>query len=229
MIVFDNVTLRYPYDEFDLLKGVSLTLHDGINTVLADAQSGKSSICKLLIKDIAPTSGHIFVDGLEISGITNSNLDILYLPRNPVFFERRSVQYNMEYPLKVRKVDKVDRRNRISELAAHFGLSLDVQVRKLSIEQRRNLALARGLTVKRKIALFDGFFDFETLNYQYMNSILQHFDTCVILTSDPRLAKGHTVVLDGGVTVYEGDAEQAKQIVGKLHWLGDIADCNNEI
>ena len=225
MIVFDNVTLRYPYDEFELLKGVSFSLQEGINAVLADAQSGKSSICKLLLKDIAATGGHIFVDGQEISSITNSNLDILYLPRKPVFFERRSVQYNLEYPLSVRKVGKSERRERVREVAELFGIEqLGIKVSKLTQEQRKTLALARGLTVKRKTVLFDGFFDGETVDCQYINSVLQHFDTSanstvVIFTSDARLAMGNTVVLDGGVTVFQGEAEQAQQCVSNLYWL----------
>ena len=219
MIIFDKVTLRYPYDEFDVLKDASFTLEQGVNTVLADAQSGKSTLCKLLLKDIAPTSGHIFVDGLDISSITNANLDILYLPRNPVFFERKSVQYNMEYPLKVRKVGKTERKQRVRELAEQFAIDLGAKLHSLSPEQRRTVALARGLTVKRKTVLFDGFFDGDTPDIQYINGILKHFDTCVILTSEPRIAMGNTVVLDGGITAFQGDAEQARQYVSKLYWL----------
>ena len=219
MIVFDNVTLRYPYDEFELLKGVNFTLQDGVNTILADAQSGKSSICKLLLKDVAPTSGQIFVDDKEISSITNSNLGILYLPRNPVFFRHRNVQYNLEYPLKLRKVGKSERQQKVSAIAEQFGLDLGAKVRKLSAEQRRTLALARGLTVKRKIAFFDSFFDSDEWDVQYINSILNNFETCVLLSSDARFAMGHTVVLDGGVTVFEGDAQEAQQVVNNLHWL----------
>ena len=219
MIVFDRVALKYPYDEFYVLKGASFTLQDGVNTVLADIQSGKSSICKLLVKDFAPTSGQILVDGQEISSITNSNLDILYLPRNPVFFEGKSVQYNMEYPLKIRKVAKLQRYQRVRELSSQFGIPLDVKVGKLTCEQRRKLALARGLTVKRKTVLFDSFFDCDTPNMLYINSILQHFDRCVIFTSDARLAMGNTVVLDDGVAVFEGTAQDARKEVNNLHWL----------
>ena len=219
MIIFDDVKLRYPYDEFDVLKGASFILHEGVNTVLADVQSGKSSICKLLMRDIVPTSGQIFVNGQEISSITNSNLDILYLPRNPVFFESRSVLYNLEYPLKVRKMEKLQRRQVAHEIATQFGIDLEAKIRNLSLAQRRKLALARGLTVKRKIALFDSFFDGDEPDFQYINSVLQHFDTCVIFTSDPRLAKGNTVVLDGGITLFQGDAEQAQQCVSNLFWL----------
>ena len=222
MIVFNNVTLKYPYDEFEVLKDVSFTIHNGVNTVLADAQSGKSSICKLLLKDIAPTSGQIFVDEQAISSITNANLDILYLPRKPIFFERKSVQYNVEYPLKIRKVGKMERQAIACDMANKFGLKLDTKVCKLNQVERRALALARGLTVKRSVALFDGFFDDDTLNLEYVNSILQHFDTCVVLTHDTRLAMGHTVVLDGGTVVHEGDALEAQQVVSQLHWLTQL-------
>ncbi|MCH5153117.1 MAG: ATP-binding cassette domain-containing protein [Clostridiales bacterium] len=228
MIVFDNVTLRYHYDEYDLLKGASFTLLDGVNTVVADVQSGKSSICRLLLKDVVPTSGQILVDGQEISSITNANLDILYLPRNPAFFERRSVQYNMEYPLKIRKVAHSQRKERVREIAEQFGMKLDVKVRTLNAEQRRMLALARGLTVKRKTVLLDDFFDGGTDDFQFVNSILQHFDRCVMFTSDARIATGHTVVLDGGVAVFEGNAEQAKQAVSELYWLSHEQNARKE-
>ena len=219
MIVFSNVTLRYHYDDFDVLRGASFELHEGVNTILADAQSGKSSICKLLLRDVAPTSGQIIVDGQQIDSIPNSSLDILYLPSKPVFFEKRSVQYNVEYPLRIRKVARAERQERVQGIAEQFGLNLDAKVKLLSPSERRTLALARGLTVKRKIALFDSFFDADELSLEHINSILQRFDTCVVLTSDPCIAMGHTVVLDGGEVVYQGDAVEAQQRVSELYWL----------
>ena len=218
MIVFDNVTLRYHYDDFDLLREVSFTLDKGVNTILADVHSGKSSLCKLLLKAVAPTSGRILIDGQDIASITNANLDILYLPSNPVFFERRSVQYNMEYPLKVRKVERSFRRQRANELCNQYGIDPLAKVRSLGDEQRRVLALARGMTVPRKTALFDGYFDGAT-DLQQVAGVTQLFDVSVVLTSDVRLARGHVVVLDGGTVVYEGDAEQAQECVSNLYWL----------
>ena len=223
MIVFDDVTLRYHYDDFDLLKGASFMLVEGVNTVLADVQSGKSSVCKLLLKDVAPTRGRITLDGQDVASITNSNLDILYLPTNPAFFENRSVQYNIEYPLRVRTYSKLERKERAMQIAKSLGVdNLDAKVKRLPPEKRRLVALARGLTVKRKIVLFDDFFAFDD-GLEARDEVLQRFEgaTCVILTSDARLATGNTVVLDGGVTVYQGDAETARQTVGELGWLVD--------
>ena len=223
MIEFRNVSLKYHYEEYELLKGVNFTLNDGVNTILADVQSGKSSICKLLCKEVKPTGGEILVDGCQISSITNAHLGILYLPSAPTFFENRSVFANLEYPLKVRKVAKVERRKKVEQIAESLGLDcLGVKVKKLTAEERKKVALARGLTVERKVVLFDDFFEVSDdvgATLAYVNSVLGKFEgaTCVILTSDKRLAVGNTVVIDYGVTVYEG-AEGAS-VIDSLQWL----------
>ena len=124
MIVFDGVRLQYPYDDSELFQGLDFSLTDGVNTVLCDVQSGKTSLCRLLLKDVSPTDGRIFIDGRQLDGIAAANLDILYLPRDPVFFESRSILYNIEYPLKVRKIaNKSVRRGIASELAERLGIS----------------------------------------------------------------------------------------------------------
>ena len=229
MIEFRNVVLQYRYDEFTLLKGVSFTLRDGVNTVLADTQSGKSSICKLLCKEVAANSGEILIDGLEIKSITSADLGILYLPSKPTFFENRSARFNVEYPLKVRKVARADRQRIAEQATASMGIDfLDVKVKKLTAEQRKQVALARGLTVERKIVLFDDFFNLDgDSSLAYVDSVLDKFKnaTCVILSSDIRLAMGNVTVLDGGVAVYEGNSDGAKGVVDGLSWLyGNIEE-----
>ena len=227
MIEFKDVVLQYHYDDFALLKGVNFALHDGVNTILADTQSGKSSICKLLTKDVKANSGEITVDGVEIGCITNADLGILYLPSKPTFFENRSVRSNIEYPLKVRKVAKNERQTTVEKVAAALNIDfLEQKVGKLTAEQRKLAALARGLTVERKTVLFDDFFEVDGDLWQtnaYIDGILDLFSNamCVILTSDTRLARGHTVVLDGGVAAYSGEPDGAKKVVGELVWIDE--------
>ena len=224
MIEFRGVSLRYHYDEFELLKGVDFTLREGVNTVLADVQSGKSSICKLLLKEVKATGGEILVDGAKIDSIANASLGILYLPSAPVFFDSRSVAYNIEYPLIVRKIAKTERKKRVEEVAAALKIDfLGKKAKKLTAEERKLAALARGLTVERKVVLFDDFFAFDGLEnpLESVNTVLNMFKNaiCVILTSDKRLAMGNATVLDGGVTVFQGDAEIAKTVVDGLGWI----------
>lgn len=221
MIEFKHASLKYPYDDYAVLKDLTFTLIDGVNTILCDTQSGKSSICKLLTKEFALTSGEIILDGSSISGITNQGLGILYLPHNPAFFECRSVEYNVTYPLKVRKVARSDRLKRFDEVAKLVGIvSLDVKLRKLTLPERKRIALARGLTVQRKITLLDDFCD----NSEQVDEALTLFDgtTVVILTSDIRLARGNVIVLDGGNTVYQGDVAGAVECKQNLNWIEDM-------
>ncbi len=221
MIEFSNVHLRYPYEQFELFKGATFTLCDGPNTVLCDTQSGKTSLCRLLIKDVAPTCGSITVDGQDIASISHAHLDILYLSAQPVFFEGRSILYNVAYPLKVRKVPKRQRLQMAAEQCQRLCLAdMGRKTGKLSPDVRKQTALARGLTVPRKTVLWDDF----CRDKQFLAQCMQLFGdvTHVIVTSDPRLAVGNTVVLDGGVAVFQGDADEAVQVVSQLHWLSNL-------
>ena len=223
MIEFKQVSLTYPYDEYAVLKDLTFTLKDGVNTILCDSQSGKSSICKLLTKEFAPTSGQIILDGCDISSITNQGLGILYLSAKPAFFEGRSARYNVTYPLRVRKMPKAERNKCFDKVARQFGITKsDVKVRKLTDAERYTVALARGATVARSIVLLDDFCS----SSEQIDEVIALFAnaTVVVLTSDITLARGNVVVLDGGNTLYQGDVAGAAQLKQTLNWIVDIIE-----
>lgn len=224
MIVFDNVRFKYPYDDFELLKGVSFSFEKGVNTLLADTQSGKSTAAKLLCRLIEPSGGNITADEKPISSITRDNLGILYLSDKPVFFERRSVLYNAAYPLKTRGIPKAERLAIAKEILSRFGFgNFDTKVRDLNSEERKKLSLARGLTVERKTVLFDDFFD-KNAAEEYVEETLDMFrcETKILFTSNAALARGNTVILDGGSVVFTGSAENARKYKESLSWIYDI-------
>lgn len=205
MIVFDDVTYRYHYEQFDLLKSLSFTLHDGVNTILCGEQGGKSSVCKLLCNEIVPQSGKITINGIQCNAMQDNG--VLWLPKNPTVFANRSVAYNIAYPLNVRKVVKQQRDIIARQLAEQFGLPADVKVKTLTEEQKRTLAVARGLTVNRQVVLFDDFF----ATKQQLTQTLELFPDAikVVLTSNTSYAVGNTVVIDCGECIFQGDANQA--------------------
>jgi len=224
-IDFDAVTLRYHYDDYDVLCGAAFELNEGTNTVLCDVQSGKSTICKLILGNLAPTQGRVLLDGRDACKMPKSQINALYLTDKPTFFQNRSVLYNLQYPSRVRKILKQNGEN-VARLAEEFGLTavLDSKVKSLSFEQKLALSLARGLSVKRDVVLFDGFFDdtnlVQTCPELSLQNVLPKFDcTVVLLTVRAELATGNTVVLDGGKCVYRGDPETARQVVADLEWL----------
>ena len=225
-VQFDNVTLRYHYDNFDVLTQASFTLQDGLNTVLCDIQSGKGTICKLILGNLAPTGGQVLIDGQDASKLQKKDLNALYLSSNPTFFPNRSVLYNLQYPCRVRKTLKQSG-ELLSHLSEEFGLTdlLTKKAKTLTPQQKLNLSIARGLSVPREIVLFDGFFDdtnFEESPELSPSKLLERFHGVkVVLTTCAQLAAGHTVVMDGGRCVYEGDSTEAQQVVSNLGWLAD--------
>lgn len=223
MIEFCGVTLRYPYDEFAVLKNISFTLQKGVNTVICDSQSGKTSLCKLLCNQVAAESGNILLNGEEISRITNQDRGILYLSKTPAFFERRSVEFNVGYPLRLRRIPKSEIHQRVIQTAEKVGIAhlLQSKASKLNADNRIRLALARGLTVERKVILWDGLFDGDGITLSIDEGLaLFNAPTQVIFTERTDVLLGNVVVLDGGECVYCGDAEGAKEVVKSLkYWL----------
>lgn len=219
MIEFCNVTFKHQYDDFALLENASFNLPNGISTVLCDVQSGKTSICRLILGLLTPQSGKISVDGEDVSVCRP---DVLYLPKEPTLFLEKSVSYNLNYPSKVRKI-LPQNSERIHQIAHKFALDekLGTKAKKLSKMEKLQLALARGMTVERKIVLFDGFFD---NNYtesfsQVVNEYFPFCQTAVLFTAFPQNAVGHTVVLENKKCVFQGEVSQAQEVVKNLCWL----------
>ena len=229
MIELSNVTLRYHYEEYNLFENLSFRLQEGINTVLCDIQSGKSSLCKMILGQLPPNQGKVVVGGVDLYGTKGSKYPVnaLYLPASPTFFENKTVRYNLEYPLRIRK--QLAQNAVVDTLAKQFGLEdlLSVKVKKLDIRQKKLLSVARGLTVSRDIVLFDGFFDdTEPIDCLLPNNVLAHFDTGtkVIFTTNPKIAVGNTIVIDDKKCLFEGASDEAQCIVANLTWLAALEE-----
>ncbi len=203
MIRFNDVHLRWQYEQFELLKGVSFTLERGINTILCESQGGKTSICKLLTKVVKPTSGSIEIDGVNLNDIPNKQLSLLYLSNKPTFFQNRSVLFNVAYPLAVRKMKKADRIQQTMQLLAQYNMHCfaKTKIKKLSAQQRLLLSFLRGQNVDRSIVLLDDVFEDIQLFEKYQLFSRFNQDCTIILTSNPQIQQGNVITLDNGLVV----------------------------
>ena len=74
VIVFDNVCFSYD-SKVEALKGVSFKIDKGQSMALVgESGSGKSTILRLLYRFYDLTSGHIYIDGQDISQVTQVSL-----------------------------------------------------------------------------------------------------------------------------------------------------------
>ena len=100
-IEFNNVTFKYPGSDTPTLNNFNLHIEPGEKVaIVGEIGAGKSTVLKLIMKYINPTSGSIYIDGEDYENITVSQLRqrVGYIPQSPVLFNR-TVYENITYGL----------------------------------------------------------------------------------------------------------------------------------
>jgi phospholipid/cholesterol/gamma-HCH transport system ATP-binding protein len=162
IIVFDMVNLAF--DEKVILRDVSFTLQTGHTKIFLGASgAGKSTILRLALGLLRPDSGHIFVNGEQIDGMTENEMmraraDLGMVFQEGALFDSLTVRENVGYKLFEElqwPIEKADAR--VKEVLGFVGLSefIDRMPSELSGGQRRRVAIARAMAAKPRILLYD--------------------------------------------------------------------------
>jgi phospholipid/cholesterol/gamma-HCH transport system ATP-binding protein len=162
IVVFDKVHLAF--DDKVILRGVSFTLIKGQTKIILGASgAGKSTILKLIVGLLKPDAGIIWVNGERIDQMSEDELmrvrrDLGMVFQEGALFDSLTVRENVGYKLFEEgelPVDRIDRR--VEEVLGFIGLAehLDKMPSALSGGQRRRVAIARAMTSKPKILLYD--------------------------------------------------------------------------
>jgi cell division transport system ATP-binding protein len=128
MIVFENVTKVYEPDVV-ALRAVSFFIEKGEFVFVVGASgSGKSTMMRLLLKELEPTSGRIIVGGRELQRLKRSKVPMLRRNIGCVFQDfkllpNRSAFENVAYALKVQGGSRRDIRLKVPEVLGLVGLT----------------------------------------------------------------------------------------------------------
>ena len=134
-----------------------------IFVIMGLSGSGKSTLIRLLNRLIEPSSGHIYIDGEDVSKMNKDMLrDVRRHKINMVFqnfglFPHRTILENTEYGLEVRDVPKVERTAKAEKALDNSGLlSFKNQYPdQLSGGMQQRVGLARALANDPEILLMD--------------------------------------------------------------------------
>lgn len=146
------------------LRGVDLQVRNGQFVVIIGVSgSGKSTLLNLLGALDRPTEGQIFIDGEDLSQLSDSQLADLRLHKMGFVFQffnlmpQYTAQANAELPLHVAGVDKNEARERSKELLQLVGLleRRDHLPAELSGGEQQRVAIARALANNPQILLAD--------------------------------------------------------------------------
>ena len=155
-IQFVKVTKAFGSNK--VIEDLDLTIQDGKFTVLVGASGcGKTTLLRMIAGIGPATSGHVLMDGKDITDLDPAKRDIAMVFQNYAIYPTMTVKENIEFGLKNRKVPKEEREQLIKEYAAVVGLTdyLDRKPGTLSGGQRQRIALARAMVKKPKVFLMD--------------------------------------------------------------------------
>lgn len=155
-IVCKNVCKSFGKTE--VLKDFNLTIKDGSFTVLVGPSGcGKTTLLRAIAGIGPATSGNIYMDGVDITHVPPGKRNVAMVFQNYAIYPTMSVQENIEFGLKNKKVPKEERKRLIEEVAETVGLAsyLKRKPSELSGGQRQRVALARAMVKKPAVFLMD--------------------------------------------------------------------------
>ena len=153
----DHATHRF--GDVVALDDVSITAQRGeFLTLLGESGSGKTTLLRIVAGLERPTKiARIAIDGVDVSAIPASRRNCTTVFQHYALFPHMSVGQNVEYGLRVRGIDREERRKRAEDALALVRL-LDKhgrRVHQLSGGERQRVALARALVTEPAILLLD--------------------------------------------------------------------------
>ncbi|EIM72622.1 ABC transporter ATP-binding protein [Nitratireductor aquibiodomus RA22] len=157
-----NVGYRYPDGRW-ATKNVSFELTRGKSTaIIGKSGSGKSTIVRMLMKMLDPTSGQILINGHDLAGINGIDLRrrTSVVPQDAVMF-KASLAFNIaltENPdsnLLQEAVEMAELSHLIQSLPEGFKTEIGERGFKLSGGERQRLAIARAIYRGSDLFIFD--------------------------------------------------------------------------
>ena len=155
-VQLEGVTKRF--GDFPAVRALSLDITAGeFFTLLGPSGCGKTTTLRMVAGFEEPTEGRIRIDGVDVEGVPPFKR-----PTNTVFqsyalFPHLSVEDNVAFGLRRKRVDKGEVRRRVQEELERVGLSAEAKrkPRQLSGGQQQRVALARALINRPAVLLLD--------------------------------------------------------------------------
>jgi iron(III) transport system ATP-binding protein len=159
-IEFRNISKRYGDSARTplVVKGISFTVPRGtLTTILGPSGCGKTTTLRMIAGLEAPTSGQIFIAGVEVTPLGPAERNVSMVFQSYALFPHMNVLANVAYGLSVSGVAKAQARERARAAMATVGLSGfdDRLPSELSGGQQQRVALARALVLEPAVLLFD--------------------------------------------------------------------------
>lgn len=225
MIEFKNLVKKF--GERTVLNKISFSVPEGqILFLLGTSGTGKSVLLKNLVGLLRPTSGEIWIDGQEVSGLSEEE----YLAvrkicgmvfQHPALFDSLSVFENVAFGLRkhYRELSEEQIQKKVRECLHLVQLSgIESQMPPdISYGMQKRVSLARTVAVGPKILLFDEpTTGLDPITTNAINRLIQDLShrlktTSIVVSHDMQCAldiADRIIVLDKGAIVADGTPDE---------------------
>ena len=150
--------LRKAYGDVVAVAGVDLEIGAGeFFTMLGPSGSGKTTTLRMIAGFEEPDAGTVELGGKQVNSLPPYDRDVNTVFQDYALFPHMTVARNVEYGLKVKKVESGERQRRVAEALelVRLGEYGERKPEELSGGQRQRVALARAVVNRPRVLLLD--------------------------------------------------------------------------
>lgn len=231
-LVLDRISKKAGPESW--LYEMSLAPRAGEVTVLLGAtQAGKTSLMRIMAGLDVPSSGHVRVDGADVTGVAVRERNVAMVYQQFINYPSLKVADNIASPLKLRGEKNIAQRVREIAARLHIDMFLDRYPAELSGGQQQRVALARALAKGAPLMLLDE--PLVNLDYKLREELREELtqlfavgdSTVIYATTEPGealLLGGYTAVLDGGELLQYGPTAEVFHVPRSLRVARAFSD-----
>ena len=156
-IRLESTTKIYP-NGVKAIDNITLDIHPGEFMVLVGPSGcGKSTLLRMIAGLEEVTEGRILIGGRDVTRLRPRDRDIAMVFQNYALYPHMTVEENLGFGLKLRRVSKPERKSRVDQVAETLGLKALMERRPalLSGGQRQRVAMGRAMVREPKAFLMD--------------------------------------------------------------------------
>ncbi len=150
--------IRKTFGSTEIIRDVSLHLHDGLCTVFVGPSGcGKSTLLRIICGLESVTSGGIFIGNDDVTELPPSSRGLAMVFQSYALYPHMTVFENMAFALEIRKFSKYEIQSRVMKAAKALKIEhlLNRKPKELSGGQRQRVAIGRCIVRNPYVFLFD--------------------------------------------------------------------------